>query len=63
MTPSAGYTFNWTGYLGATEEGTRILRDRVQLRHSDYVEIESAYDQKLTSADLGYQFDDIIENS
>ena len=63
MTPAAGYTFNWTGYLGATEEGTRILRDRVQLRHSDYVEIESAYDQKLTSADLGYGFDDIIENS
>ena len=61
MTPSAGYTFNWNGYLGATEEGTRILRGREQLRHADWVEIESAYDQKRTSADLGYQFDDIIE--
>lgn len=60
LTPSAGYTFSWTGYLGATNMGSRISRIRADLLKADRVEIESAYDQKLVSAELGYFFDGIV---
>jgi len=56
MTPSAGYTFSWTGHLGATSAGSRIKRFRMEAEASDRVEIEMAFDQKLVSADLGYFF-------
>lgn len=56
LVPSAGYHFGWTGYLGATQEGRRILRMRADLIKSDRVEIESAWDQKLIAADLGRFF-------
>jgi hypothetical protein len=60
MTPSAGYTFSWTGFYGATAMGFRIKRFRMDSRNSDRVEIDMAYDQKLVSADLGYQFINIV---
>lgn len=60
LTPSAGYTFSWTGYLGATALGGRISRIRAELLKADRVEIELAYDQKLVSAELGYFFDGIV---
>lgn len=56
MTPSAGYTFSWTGYLGAGAEGNRVSRFRMEHLKSDRVEIEMAFDQKLIAADLGYFF-------
>jgi len=56
MVPSAGYTFTWTGLLGGGALGTRISRMRAELLKSDRLEIESAFDQKLVSADLGYMF-------
>jgi len=56
MTPTAGYTFSWTGYLGAAPQGQRIMRFRMQPIKSDRVEIEMAFDQKLVSADLGCWF-------
>jgi hypothetical protein len=56
MTPSAGYTFSWTGYTGATGNGTRVKRFRMDHIEADRVEIDMAYDQKLVSADLGYIF-------
>jgi hypothetical protein len=58
--PSAGYTFSWTGYMGATAQGARILRYRDQPIKSDVVEIEQAYAQKVTAADLGYFFNGIV---
>lgn len=61
MTPSAGYTFTWTGFLGATTNGMRIKRIRGDLIESDRIEIDAAYDQKKVSADLGYIFGDIVE--
>jgi hypothetical protein len=61
MTPSAGYTFTWTGHLGATEDGSRILRFRRKALKADRVEIESCDDLKLVSADLGYFFGAIIQ--
>lgn len=58
--PSAGYTFSWTGYLGATAQGARILRYRDQPIKSDVLEIEMAFDQKVTAADLGFFFNTIV---
>ena len=56
MTPSAGYTFSWTGYLGASQNGLRMMRLRADLLRSDRVEGEMAYDQKVVAADLGVYF-------
>jgi len=53
MTPSAGYTFSWTGFLGAGPAGNRIKRFRMEQLSSDRVEIEIACDLKLISAGLG----------
>jgi hypothetical protein len=60
LTPSAGYTFSWTGYLAATQQGARMKKFRMEHLASDRVEIEAAYDQKLVGADLGYFFNGII---
>lgn len=60
MQPSAGYTFSWTGLLGAGAQGQRIKTFRVDEVSSDRVEIEMAYDQKVVSADLGVFFDNVI---
>lgn len=55
--PSAGYTFSWTGLLGAGAEGNRISKFRMEHLKADRVEIEMSFDLKLVSADLGYFFD------
>lgn len=60
MTPSAGYTFSWTGYLGAAPNGNRIKKFRMEPNSSDRVEIESAFDQKLVAADLGFFWDTVV---
>jgi hypothetical protein len=56
MTPSAGYTFAWTGRMGMQPNGTRVKRFRMDHLEADRVEIDSAYDQKRISEDLGYFF-------
>lgn len=53
MTPGCGYTFAWSGYFGATQQGERISSYYFQPDRSTHVEIESAYAQKLVSADMG----------
>ncbi len=53
MTCSAGYTFSWTGLLGASALGARIKTFRLEHLESTRVESEIAYDQKLVSAELG----------
>lgn len=60
MTPTAGYTFSWTGFLGAGGQGNRIRRFRLEQLQSDRVEIDMAFDQKLVSADLGQFWDTIV---
>lgn len=60
MTPSAGYTFSWTGHLGSGAEGGRIKRFRMENLKSDRVEIEMAFDQKKVAADLGYFWNGIV---
>lgn len=56
MTASAGYTFSWTGHLGAGAEGNRIKRFRMEHLASDRVEIEMAWATKVVAPDLGYFF-------
>lgn len=57
--PSAGYTFNWTGFLNGVN-GMRIKKFRLEREASDRIEGEMAYDQKKVSADLGFFWDSII---
>lgn len=54
--PTAGVVFSWTGFLGATNNGIRIKRFRMENIESDRIEGQMSYDQKLTAADLGYMF-------
>lgn len=60
MIPAAGYTFSWTGYLGASNQGSRIKKFRMEQLASDRIEGEIAFDQKVVSTDLGSYFDGII---
>ena len=61
MTPSAGYTFSWTGYAGASNDGVRIKRFRMEELAGDRVEGEMAFVQKRISADLGAFFEGIVQ--
>ena len=60
MLPSGGYTFSWTGYLGASPQGLRMKRFRMEPIASDRVEGEMAYDQKVVATDLGCFFNNCI---
>ena len=60
MTPSAGYTFSWNGYMGAGAEGNRIKRFRMEPLSSDRVEIEMAWATKVVAADLGFFWNSIV---
>ena len=57
MQPSAGYTFSWSGYLGAGPEGNRMKTFRMEHLSSDRVEGEMAFDQKVVASDLATLFD------
>jgi len=56
LMPSAGYTFDWTGYLGANQSGSVISRFRIDLKRSDRIEGEMAYAQKVVAADCAAFF-------
>ncbi|MGH3378310.1 MAG: major capsid protein [Actinoallomurus sp.] len=53
---SAGYTFSWTGLLGGGNMAQVIRRFRLDPEHADMFEVQMAFDQKKTSADLGVFF-------
>lgn len=59
-TASAGYTFSWTGHLGAGARGGRIRSFRMELIKSDRVEIEMSFVQKKIGGSLGYFFKDAV---
>lgn len=61
MAPSAGYTFSWNGYLGASAFGSRIKSFRMENLGSDRVEVEMAMDMKMIASDLGYFFNSIVQ--
>lgn len=60
MTPSAGYTFSWTGFLGGTAMGTRIKSFYMNWLEVTRTEIEAAYALKQTAADLGGFFLNVV---
>lgn len=60
LTPSAGYTFAWSGLFGAGAAGMRIKKYRDENLASDIVEGEMAFDHKLVAADLGVFFSDVL---
>jgi hypothetical protein len=60
MVPSAGYTFSWSGYLGAASGAAQIKKMRLDWLNSDRIEAEAAFDQKLVAADLGYFFSGVV---
>jgi hypothetical protein len=51
--PSAGYTFAWNGYLGASAWGGRIKKFRMEHLATDRIEIEAAYTCQITAPELG----------
>jgi hypothetical protein len=59
MTPTAGYTFAWTGFTGGTD-GWRIKRIRAELEGADRIEGEHALDMKVVAAQMGYFFSGVI---
>jgi len=59
LTPSAGYTFSWNGYLGSGEEGGRVKRFRVEENAADRIEMEMAFDMKVVCSDLGMLFTNV----
>jgi len=61
MQPSAGYTFAWTGYMGAAQTGSRIKKFRMEQLASDRVEIEMAYDQKIVAPDMATFFKTAVQ--
>lgn len=68
LTPSAGYTFGWTGYLmggggyqNAGSGGWFAVRDfRIEWRRALRIEAEMAMDMKLVAQDLGIFMDGVI---
>lgn len=53
MTPTAGYTFAWTGLFGSSALGGRVSRFRMEHLRSDRVEAELSYDQKIVAPEMG----------
>lgn len=61
LTPSAGYVFEWTGYIGQNTRGVATSKFRMQELKADRVEVESAYNFKLVSSDLGTFFASAVQ--
>ncbi len=57
---SAGMTFVWTGVPSMNDFGVQINMQRENLKYRDVMDGFMNFDQKKTSADLGYFFNEII---
>jgi len=60
LTPSAGYTFNWTGVSGGIGATIGTSSFRMESLKATRVEAEMAFDNKVVGADLGYFWTDIV---
>lgn len=61
-TPSAGYTFAWNGYLGASAWGGRIKKYRMEHIASDRIEIEASYVCQVVAPELGTFMSGCVNN-
>lgn len=59
MTPTAGYTFSWTGLFGMGPMGNRISSFRMEWLKSDRVELEMAYYLALVANEMGGFFSNV----
>lgn len=60
MTPSAGYTFSWTGMYGNSNLGTRVRSFRMENLKSDRIEIDMCMDMRVVAADMGTFLNNIV---
>jgi hypothetical protein len=60
LTPSAGYTFVWSGYHGGNSEGVKVKQYRMEHIASDRLETEMTYDMKVVAADMGIFFNTVV---
>ena len=60
MTPSAGYTFAWTGVSGGLGATIGISQFRMESIKATRIEAEVAFDNKVVGADLGYFFNGAV---
>jgi len=60
MTPSAGYTFSWTGVSGGLGQVIGTSQFRMDSIRASRVEAEMAFDNKVISSDLGYFWNTIV---
>ena len=60
MTPSAGYTFSWTGVSGGLGQTIGTSQFRMESIKSDRIEAEMAFDNKVIASDLGYFWNTIV---
>jgi hypothetical protein len=62
LTPSAGYTFTWKGYLAGNSEGIRTKQFRMEHLGSDRIESEMTYDHKIVSTDCGVYVNNVVSS-
>lgn len=60
MIPAAGYSFAWTGYLGANAYGGVVRKFRMEELRSDRVEMEIAFAHVLVAKVLGEFFSNAV---
>lgn len=58
--PSAGYTFTWSGYTGASSPSIRFLKDRSVVRRADTIVGETAFTHQVICPDLAVFMEDVV---
>ena len=62
-TPTAGLRFNWTGFLGSHENGTRVRRWYDMECESTLIEVQMAFSFETVSLDLGCRLTGMVERT
>jgi len=60
LTPSAGYSFSWTGVSGGIGSTIGVSSFRMESLKADRVEGEMAFDNKVIASDLGWFWDSVV---
>ena len=64
MTPAAGLTFAWNNLQGVNNLGVTVesFSDDALKRQqvAEHIQVKMSYDMKVTGADLGYFFEDVV---
>jgi hypothetical protein len=60
LTPSAGYTFSWTGVSGGIGSTIGVSSFRMESLKAERHEAEMAFENKVIGADLGYFWNTIV---